>query len=124
MKINIIAAISGRQELKTARSFYKPAEFDINAVIEKMQAPPDYVEEVQAKQEIVKDEASLDEIEVLIEKIKSLSINLNLSIPENKKWNDLYQAQGEKFASGQIDDQRFTAVLRRYLKYLEESKLD
>jgi len=43
--VNIIAAISGRKELKSARSYYKPAEFDIHAVIDRMHATPEYIKE-------------------------------------------------------------------------------
>ncbi len=117
---NIIAAISGRKELKTARSFYKPAEFDIDAVIEKMQTTPEHVEEVQTPQKTVVDSVSSDEIKKLQEKISSLTLNLDMSIEENQKWQSLYETQSNKYSEGQIDTQRYIAVLRRYLNFLEK----
>ena len=47
-QVNIIAAISGRKELKTARSYYKVAEFDIHAIIDRMQERPEYAKEKEA----------------------------------------------------------------------------
>ena len=118
---NIIAAISGRKELKTARSYYKPAEFDIDSVIEKMHTTPNHVEEAQTHQDAVISSASTDEIGKLQEQISNLTQNLDMSVEENQKWQSLYETQSEKFLSGQIDVQRYTAVLHRYLNFLKKN---
>ena len=117
---NIIAAISGRKELKTARSFFKPAEFDIDAVIDKMHATPEYVKEIEAMKD-AKPEISDSEIQELIKEIEPLSEKLDLNVDENKKWFDLYQGQVTRYKEGKMEKQRFILSLKRYLEFLKKN---
>ncbi len=118
---NIIAAISGRKELATARSYFKPAEFDIDSVIEKMHTTPEYYKEHQTQQTKILDSVSTDEIEKLKEQISSLIQNVDISNPEYQKWKSLYESQSNRFSSGEIDVQRYTVSLRRYLDFLKKN---
>lgn len=117
---NIIGAISGRHELKEAVSVIDPVEFDVKAVTKKLQATPDYVEELQSRKAVTK-EADEIEIQGLLNNIASLSQNLDLSKPENQKWIEWYKTQEEKYNQGILDKTKYASGLKRYIKFLKRN---
>ncbi|WP_455464245.1 ABC transporter permease, partial [Candidatus Hodarchaeum mangrovi] len=112
-EVNIIAAISGRREMKDAIGIYEPVEFDVKAVIETMNVP---VERKIGPGKQVEDA----EIQDLIAKITKYKDKIDLEVKEDKDWFDLYQSQQTKYRNGELDSLKFSYTARRFLNYLKE----
>jgi len=120
-QVNIIAAISGRKELKTALSYYKPAEFDIHAIIDRMHTPPKYIKDEEATAEKISESTDKSTVQAFLDQIADLLKQKTTTSEENSKWYKIFQTQNDKYEKGLIDEQRFSVTLKRYIKYLKEN---
>jgi putative ABC transport system permease protein len=118
---NIIAAISGRHEMKATIGLYKPKEMDVKALAERLHGlemeTPEDISESEMK-------AIHPEIEMLQNEVTYLSKNIDMFDSENKKWYDWYDKQLDEFNKGNMDNRRFKTILNRYKKFLKEQNQD
>jgi len=115
---NVIAAISGRKDIQYSGKT-KPHQLDLKAIAERVQATPDYVEDIKKVTETdLTPEDS--QVEQLIQEADSITYKLDLSDSIIKSRHEWYISQVEKYRNREIDNVRITAIIKRYLKFLSE----
>ncbi len=113
---NIIAAISGRTDIKDIKGLYRPRELNVKAIREKLQ------EDAEEHKIDTTPEIRDSDIEEQLKEVLALSEGLDLYVEENKKWDQLFNKQLTNYKDGKLNKEIFAVRIKRYKTFLLRQK--